>query len=575
MKIFRRIIGNIKPYLLHLVGGGICLLLSSLLYPALLSSVKHLIDITFPKKDLHSNLLIFFLIIGISTFSGIVNFGHTYLISYVGQKIIIDLRAKLYSHLQFLSLSFFDKRKTGHLMSRITNDVSVLQNLVTSGIIDLFTSILTIIVLIIYIFILNWKLTLVVFIGFPFIAFSFSSFSRKIRKVSGQIQSKIADITEILQETLSSMKIVKSFAREKYEIEKFNKKNIESFKTTMKGIRYSAILTPFIQWIGFLGLAFAFYIGGIEVIQGRLTTGGLITFLTAVGLLAQPVRNLTRINALIQHSIACGERIFEILDTKPEVIEKENAIELSEVKGYVKFENVCFSYDGKKEVLKNINFTVSPGETVALVGHSGAGKTTLVNLIPRLYDPTKGRILIDGIDIKDIKIESLRKQIGIVPQDVILFGGTVEENIGYGKENATKEEIINAAKLANAHNFIIALPDGYNTIVGEKGLKLSGGERQRISIARAILKNPPILILDEATSSLDSISEALIQEALKRLMKGKTTFIIAHRLSTIKMADKIVVLENGMIKEIGNHEELFKKGKYYFNLYKKEEFLKI
>lgn len=550
------------------------MVISSFLYPALLSSVKHLIDITLPKKDMRENLTVFFLIIGVSTFYALISFAHTYLISYVGQKLIIDLRLKLYSHLQFLSLSFFDRRKTGQIMSRITNDVGVLQNLVTNGIIEFFTSILTIIVLLGYIFLLNWKLTFITLIAFPFIGFSFSTFSKKIRKVSGQIQSKIADITDILQETISSIKIVKSFAREKYEIERFNRKNIETFKTSMKGIRYSAIFTPLIQLIGFIGLGFAFYIGGIEVINNRLTTGGLITFLAAVGVLAQPVRNLTRINVLIQQSIACGERIFEILDTKSEVKEKENAREISKIEGYVEFENVYFSYDGENYVLLDINLSVEPGQIIALVGHSGAGKSTLANLILRLYDPSKGRILIDGIDIRDIKLESLRKHIGIVPQDVILFGGTIEENIAYGKENATKEEIINAAKLANAHDFIVSLPQGYNTVVGERGVRLSGGERQRISIARAILKNPPILILDEATSSVDSVSESLIQEALKRLMRGKTTFIIAHRLSTIKMADKIVVLEKGRIREIGTHEELLQKRRYYFNLYKKEEFLK-
>lgn len=574
MKIFRRLIGNVKPYILHLTGGGIFLLLSSFVYPVLLTVVKHLMDVTLPKKDAQSNLMIFFLMIGISIFFALVTFIHTYLISYVGQKVIVDLRAKLYSHLQFLSLSFFEKRKTGQIMSRITNDVNVLQSLVTSGIIDFLTSILTIIVLIIYIFILNWKLTLITLVGLPLIAFSFGSFSKKIRKVSGQIQSKIADITDILQETLSSIKIIKSFTREKYEIERFDKKNIESFKTTMKGIRYGAILTPLIQLIGFLGLAFAFYIGGSEVINDRLSTGGLITFLAAVGLLAQPVRNLTRINALIQHSIACGERIFEILDIKQEVKEKEDARDIPEIKGLVEFKNVYFSYDGINNVLEEINIKAQPGEIIALVGHSGAGKTTIANLIPRLYDPVKGRILIDGVDIKDVKLNSLRKQIGVVPQDVILFGGSIEENIAYGRENATKEEIIEAAKFANAHDFIISFSEGYETIVGEKGVRLSGGERQRISIARAILKNPRILILDEATSSLDSVSETLIQEALQRLMKSRTTFIIAHRLSTIKMADKIIVLEKGRIKEIGTHEELFKKGKDYFNLYKKEEFLK-
>jgi subfamily B ATP-binding cassette protein MsbA len=422
---------------------------------------------------------------------------------------------------------------------------------------------------------LSAKLTLLAFVCLPFVAFLISAAGRKMKKVSTHMQVKLADISTVLQETLSAIRIVKSFSMEDYEIERFEKESRQSFLVTMKGMKIRAALGPLVDILGAAGLAIVFWIGGRDVIRGTadfitgkvLTAGDLVAFLFALNMIYVQFRKFNNIYLTLQHSYAAAERLFQVMDVRAEITEKPDAATLPPIKGKVDFEHVCFSYDPGEMVLHDINISIEHGKVVAVVGASGAGKTTLVNLIPRFYDVVEGKTLIDGYDIRDVKIASLREQMGIVPQETILFSSTIAENISYGRRGASRSEIEDAARAANAHEFITALPDGYDTVVGERGVNLSGGQRQRIAIARAILKDPRILILDEATSSVDSISEMYIQEALERLMRGRTTFVIAHRLSTVQNADLILVLDSGRIVESGKHNELYNQGGYYRRRY--------
>ena len=530
--------------------------------------LKDVIDKVLMNKDIFLLNTIAVTIVIVFFIRGICFYAQTYLMSYVGQKVIIDIREAVYRKLQFLSLGYFEKRQTGTIMSYVTNDVGALQGSIIESATDFVTEMSILIGSLALMFNLHWKLSLLTLITMPLVAKAMDLFGKKLKRTSGIMQERVADITAVLQETISSVRVIKSFVREEYEIARFVKENYANFRAQMKNAQVMATLTPVIELIAAIGVTFLIWYGGFEVINGNLTAGALIAFLVYATNLANPIKRLSRIYGNVQKAMAAAERVFSVLDEKTDIVEKDNATELKAVIGKVDFKAVTFKYNENEVILKDINLAVKAGQMVAIVGPSGAGKTTIVNLLPRFYDPVAGNIYIDDVNIADVTLASLREKIGIVPQETVLFNGSIYDNILYGDLTATTEEVMAAAKAANAHDFIMQMADQYQTQIGERGSKLSGGQRQRIAIARAILKNPRILILDEATSALDTESEKLVQDALDKLMVGRTSFVIAHRLSTILQADMIIVMEKGQIVERGSHEELLKLNGLYSGLYK-------
>jgi subfamily B ATP-binding cassette protein MsbA len=494
-------------------------------------------------------------IILLFSLKGIFNYGQAYLMNFVGLRIVADLREKLYNHLQNLSLSFFTKTPTGILISRITNDVNLIQGSVSNAVTGLIKDIFTIFGLIGVVFLRDWKLAIIALIIFPIAIFPIKEFGKRLRKYSWKSLQRIGSITTFLHETISGNRIVKAFNMEEYEKRRFAEENERFFKINLKRVKIRAFSHPLMELLGGIGIAVIIWVGGYSVIRGEVTPGTFFSFMAAIFMLYAPIRELNKLNLEIQEGLAAAGRVYELLDTVSDIKEEEGAMPLPLISKGVTFQNISFKYD-EEIVLKDISLYVKAGEVIALVGMSGAGKTSLVNLLPRFYDVERGQVLIDDTDIRKVTLLSLRDQIGLVTQQTILFNDTVRNNIAYGRLKGSDQEIIEAAKAANAHDFIQRLPQGYDTTIGEQGVKLSGGERQRISIARALLKNAPILILDEATSSLDSDSETEVQKALEELMKGRTVFVIAHRLSTIRNAHRIVVLSEGQIVEQGTHEEL-------------------
>ncbi len=500
-------------------------------------------------------------------FKGLFVYFQNYLMNYIAQKITRDIRNELFTHLQTLSFDFYDKSSTGRIISRLTNDVKLLETALINIPATLVRDSLTLIFLVGLLFYLHWKFALISLVVFPLSLYPLREFSRKMRKISRLGQEKMSDLYALIQELVFGISVVKSFGQEEKEIEHFRKENDSFFKIIVRFIRVEVLSSPVMEFLGAIAASFILLYGGYDVIMGFWKPGAFFAFLGAVLSTYQPIRNFSNFNPILQQALAASERIFSLLDEKPTVLEPKEAKILPPFKEEILYQNVGFAYNGRDYVLQDINLTVKQGEIVALVGPSGAGKTTLVNLLPRFYIPQKGKIYIDGDETGELNLKSLREQIGIVMQEVILFNNTVRNNIAYAKPEATENEIFQAAKIANVHDFILTLPQGYNTIIGERGIMLSGGERQRIAIARAVLKNPPILILDEATSALDPETEKLVYEALDRLMENRTTLVIAHRLSTIKKANKIIVLDRGVIVASGKHEELLEKCHTYRRLY--------
>ncbi len=518
-----------------------------------------------PHKAIVPFLFVTILVMSIKNF---IIFAYSFLMSDISQRLMRDIRYKLYEKIQNLSLDYFSAKRTGELVSRITFDVNIIENAVSYGLIDLFKQSFVIIICIITAFSIYPQGALIIFLVFPLIIYPLSRIGNRLKAISKGTQEKMADINAHLLETISGVKLIKAFCTEDYEINKFKGQNHELYKLKMKSVKRLILISPITEIIATVCACVVLWMLGRKVMEGDLSFGVFSMFLGSIMTLVSPIKKLGNVNALIQQALAANERIYSVLEKQPSVKEKKGAIVVGELKRSIELKDICFQYDKNSGiVLKNINLEVKKGELIAIVGPTGSGKTTLVNLFPRFYDPVKGTVYMDGIDIKDVTLKSLRQQFGIVSQETILFNDTVRANIAYGRMDAAKEEIEEAAKKAFAHRFIQNMPNGYDTIIGERGFRLSGGEKQRIAIARAILKNPPILILDEATSQLDSESEKYVQEALDKLMQHRTVVAIAHRLSTIKKADKIVVLEKGKIVGVGSHYELLQNCSLYKRLY--------
>lgn len=555
--LFQRLLRYVNPYRRWMVVSIVALLFSVVLGLILPLVIRNLVDVVLIDKNLPRLNQLALALFVVFAVQAVFSFAHRLSLAYVGERAIADIRIEVFAHLQTLSLKFYADRRTGELVSRLTNDVSLLQEAITNNLVALLRQALTLVGAAILLFFLNWRLTLLILTAIPLITLVMVTLGRRIRAASTTVQDRLAAAASILEETTGGVRIVKSFTREAYEISRFSQRVNDTFEAAMERARIASVLGPFIGFLAFSSITLTLWFGSREVIEGRLTAGGLVAYLVYTMLVASPIASLAGLYAQFQSALGAAERLFALLDTGADVETRPGAIPLPRVAGEVVFENVSFHYAANAPVLYDVSFRAAPGQMIALVGPSGAGKSTLVNLIPRFYDAVQGRILVDGHHVRDVDLYSLRAQIGLVPQETILFSDTVEANIRYGKLDATTTEIEEAARAANAHDFIVeALPDGYETRVGERGVKLSGGQRQRVAIARALLKDPRILILDEATSSLDSASEHLVQEALERLMAGRTSFVIAHRLSTVLKADWILVLDRGRVVEQGQHANL-------------------
>lgn len=562
-----RLLAYCEPYKMRLAAALACMILSSIfgIIPPWL--IKNIVDDVLINKEASTLNLLAIGIITLYIFKAVFGYGHMYLMTWVGQKVVIDIRLELYDHTQRLSLAKLYSKRSGEFLSRITNDVAVLQNILASVIVDFVVQGCTFIGIICFLLFINWKLTLVTFIVTPLAVFVIDKASAKLRVVGGTIQEKLAMVAAIAQEALSSIKIVRAFVTEEKEYARFEDESNKHFKAVMKGTQVRGILEGVVEVILIAALAFILWFGGRDVINNKLTAGALLAFLTYIGLLVQPIRILSRVISTIQQGVASADRVFEILDEKNEVPLPENPLILTPMEGHIMFKDVWFAYKEKTWVLRGLDLEIARGKKIAVVGPTGAGKSTLADLVMRFYDPQKGTILIDGVDIKELDLKNFRRQIGVVPQDPVLMKGTLAYNIGYGYEGVSDDDLVRAAETAGILSFIRSLPDGFDTAVGERGVTLSGGQRQRIAIARAVVRDPRILIMDEATSSLDALVEQRIQDAMRKAMRGRTSIIIAHRLSTIRDADIITVLSEGKLVEQGTHDQLLSLKGHYYNLF--------
>jgi subfamily B ATP-binding cassette protein MsbA len=569
LTIYKRLIGYLKPYWGKLIIAAIMMSVFAASQTFFAYLIKPLMDDIFIAKKTNLLQIVPFVVVVTILIRGLCDYGRYYLMADVGQRIIMDIRDQLYEHIQRLSVGFFVRTQTGVLISRITNDVNLVQASVTNAVTGLVRESFTMIGLIGFVFYQDWQLALIAMVVFPILIYPIYNFGQRLKRYSTKSMKVMGDVMSILDEAISGIRIVKTYNMEEYEKKRFNVENRRYYRNWMRRMAIRAISTPFMEIIAGFSVAFLLWFGGMRVINGIMTPGEFSAFIAALAMLYAPIRRLNNINIVIQEGIAAARRVFDLLDTKPEITDREDAVELEKAKGDIEYRDVSFSYDidEGEYALKNISFRIEPGKKIAFVGESGAGKTSITNLLPRLFDVTSGMILVNNRDIREFTVRSLRANIAMVTQEMVLFNDTIKANIAYGTNGASTEKIIEAAKSANAHDFIMDIPDGYDTVIGEAGVRLSGGQRQRICIARAIIKDAPILILDEATSSLDTESEREVQLAMDKLMMGRTTLIIAHRISTIISADWIFVLNKGEIVEQGTHEELLKMNGYYTRLY--------
>lgn len=594
MKNYRRLFSFARPYYKLLVFSGVFMGVVTVLDVFRLSAVVPVIDRVFTNKQIvftsgklpgfvenflnqlnnFSPLQVLYIMLIVMPIAlairAVFEFGQSYIMSDVGQRVIRDVRNQIYSKLQSLSLDYFTQKRSGELISRITNDVKLIENAVSYAVTDLIYQFFQVVCFAGLTFVINWRLALISVVVLPMVAGPMIVVGKVLRKLSRKSQEKMADINSLLVETFIGVRIVRAFCAENKETARFTMQNHDYYRLAMKSIKRMLVLGNVSELTGVAMALFVLFYSGRQVIAGSLSFGVFALFMAALLSLIKPFKKISQVSSIMQQALAASSRIYEILDSKPTVIEKPRAYELTGFNETIVFDNVWFKYE-ENEVLKDINLEIKKGQILAIVGPSGSGKSTLVDLIPRFYDPRKGRIVIDGIDLRDLNLKALRSQIGIVTQEIILFNDTIRANIAYGNQNAGLQEIEGVAKAAFAHDFIMRLPQGYDTCIGDRGIKLSGGERQRIAIARALLKNPPLLILDEATSQLDVESEQIVQQALDRLIQGRTVFVVAHRLSTVRSADKIVVLNEGRIVEQGSHSQLINTDSLYRRLYQIQE----
>lgn len=567
-----RLLGFVRPYAGRMVLAALFLTLSSLVLLVLPWGVRFVVDAVLVRGSLHDLNLVAGVLVGVLLLQALFGYGHTYFLGYVGENVVSDLRKRLYDHMTRMPLGYYNEQRTGELMSHITNDATLIQTNVTNNLLGVFGQFVILLGGVVVMLWTDWRLSLAIVATLVPIALFGRVFGGRLRRISRRTQEELGQANAVLEETLAGVRVVKAFGREDYETTRFGGAVDRALDAAMERVRVRAVFVPVITFLGFSSVTLVLWYGGRQVLAGRLTPGELISMLVYMLLIIAPIGTLTTLYSQLAEAMGAAERIFEVLDTEPEPVDGTNAVTMPRAQGAVSLRNVSFAYPGRPPVLHDITLHAEPGDVVALVGPSGAGKTTLVNLIPRFYEPQVGEIILDGRPIRGVSLETLRQQISLVPQETLLFGATVRENIRYGRLDATDSEVESAARAANAHNFVQLLPNGYETLVGERGVKLSAGQRQRVAIARALLRDGKVLILDEATAALDNESEALVQEALEHLMKDRTTIVIAHRLSTVERADQIVVLDGGRIVEQGTHQQLLDLEGLYYRLYTRSFF---